>query len=265
MLEKTDDPMVWGKTAGRPRNFGQAAENIPGHDTDDAQAEQLDLQAEAAGHSDDDDATPSTLVLTKHCPKAMWDEIYAWLQSFGLCRNCCLGALRTWRLSSLQCSWCCHSSQSLEGRASKWQEKVVPRKFSPRDATVSTWRLGYKGAGRPHCWTTRTQSDDGPRDVSVPLFPNSNCPSSWRCGEDGELPPPSQHDSGQWFGASEAPSAICARNWTEIDKALPKSCTSRWRARGSFELAGGREHVMLFFENLGAQSRCWITCHILNL
>lgn len=48
MLEKTDDPMVWGKTAGRPRNFGQAAENIPGHDTDDAQAEQLDLQAEAA-------------------------------------------------------------------------------------------------------------------------------------------------------------------------------------------------------------------------
>ena len=138
MLEKTDDPMVWGKTAGRPRNFGQAAENIPGHDTDDAQAEQLDLQAEAAGHSDDDDATPSTLVLTKHCPKAMWDEIYAWLQSFGLCRNCYLGALHTWRLSSLQCSWCCHSSQSLEGRASKWQEKVVPRKFSPRDATVST-------------------------------------------------------------------------------------------------------------------------------
>jgi hypothetical protein len=53
------------------------------------------LQAEAAGHSDDDDATPSTLVLTKHCPKAMWDEIYAWLQSFGLCRNCCLGALHT--------------------------------------------------------------------------------------------------------------------------------------------------------------------------
>ena len=163
-----------------------------------------------------------------------WDLCLG-LQSFGLCRNCCLGALHTWRLSSLQCSWCCHSSQSLEGRASKWQEKVVPRKFSLRDATISTWRLEYKGAGRPHCWTTRTQSDDDPRVVSVPLFPNSNCPSSWRCGEDGELPPPSQHDSGQWFGASEASSAICARNWTEIDKALPQSCTSRWRARGSFE------------------------------
>lgn len=78
MLEKTDHPMVWGKTAGRPRSFAQAAENITGHDADDAQAAQLDLQAEAADHSDDDDATPSTLVVTKHCPKEMWDEIYAW-------------------------------------------------------------------------------------------------------------------------------------------------------------------------------------------
>lgn len=78
MLEKTDHPMVWGKTAGRPRSFAQAAENITGHDADDIQAAQIDLQAEAANHSDDDDATPSTLVVTKHCPKETWDEIYAW-------------------------------------------------------------------------------------------------------------------------------------------------------------------------------------------
>ena len=46
--------------------------------------------------------------------------------------------------------------------------------------------------------------------------------------------------------------------------ALPQSCTSRSRDRGSFELAGGRERLMLLFESLGAQPRCWITCHILN-